>query len=84
MMMAMGLGLLLLVGLLVVVPFVLLGGGAMLFQNRRWARNQGGFAGSRTDAGSSRELLQARLARGEISVEEYREIRAEIIEVKGA
>ena len=83
MMIAMGLGLLLLVGLLVVVPFVLLGGGAMLFQNRQWARDQESSAGSLTDAGSPRELLQARLARGEISVEEYREIRAEISEAEG-
>ena len=78
MMIGMGLGLLLLVGLLVVVPLMLLGGGTMLFQNRQWGRNQVRSARPVTDTGSPRELLQSRLARGEISVAEYREIRAEM------
>ena len=80
MMIAMGLGLLLLVGLLVVVPLVLLGGGTMLFQNRQWGRHQASSARAVTDTGSPTELLHSRLARGEISVEEYREIRSEINE----
>jgi len=78
MMIGMGLGLLLLVGLLVVVPLMLLGGGTMLFLNRQWGRSQVRSARSVTDTGSPRELLQSRLARGEISVAEYREIRAEM------
>ena len=84
MMIGRGLGLLLLVGLLVVVPLVLLGGGAASFQNRQWGRNQASSTRSVTDLGSPRELLQSRLARGEISVAEYREIRAEIGEAKDA
>jgi len=84
MMIGMGLGLLLLVGLIVVVALVLLGGGTMLFQNRQWGRNQASSARPVTDTGSLRELLHSRLARGEISVEQYREIRAEMNEVKDA
>ena len=84
MMIGMGLGLLLLVGLLVVVPLMLLGGGTMLFQNRQWGRSQASSARPVTDLGSPRELLQSRLARGEISVAEYREIRAEMNEGKDA
>lgn len=78
MMIGMGLGLLLLIGLLVLVPLVLLGGGTMLFQSREGGRNQVSSSRPVTDTGSPRELLHARLARGEISVEQYREIRAEI------
>ena len=76
MMIGMGLGLLLLVGLLVLVPLVLLGGGTMLVQNR--GRDYVSSVRPVADTGSPRELLHSRLARGEISVEQYREIRAEI------
>ena len=41
-----------------------------------WAiGNAGNRSGARPSGGSAREVLDARLARGEISVEEYRKLR---------
>jgi uncharacterized membrane protein len=71
MMGGMGLGLLLLLLLVVGIPLALLGGGALFMINR------GGSGGSdnRSVAGETpREILDRRLARGEIDAEEHRKL----------
>ncbi len=71
MMGGMGLGLLLLLLLGVGIPLALLGGGALLLMNRG---GSGGSDDRSTASETPREILDRRLARGEIDAEEHREL----------
>ena len=74
----MTLGLLLLLLLVVGVPLLLLiAAGVLVWLNRGSLKNAAG--GSRRGSGDTpREILDRRLARGEIDMREYREILSEI------
>jgi uncharacterized membrane protein len=75
MMGGMGLGLLLLLLLVVGVPLALLGGGALALLNRGSSRGND----DRSTAGETpREILDRRLARGEIDAEEHRKLLSAI------
>lgn len=70
----MTLGVLFLLLLVVGIPLVLLGGGALLFMNRS---DSGSGGHSRRSGDTPRTILDQRLARGEIDLDEYQRILSE-------